>query len=231
MRAILPSDRVKTKEIMDYIFAHESEKPFTLATLPLVVYSHSMPDKLADDEDNVYKKLNVDIRRVAKCKALERKNIKDAWGRFIRALITALRSLPPHVGHCFRGIKKRQDEDVNQNYKAGTLIRWSSFTSSSLTMDAAFRYTTLNLPLIEEQGETYTWFRIWSVRGRRIDHFSAYDEEEVLFEPNTFFSVLNPEASADPLASIQRDCYQINHDGVSGPQRCLWYVLTCCVIL
>ena len=66
MLDMLPGDRVKANEIMDYIL-RKSTKVYTLATLPISVYTASMPDEDADSYKNVFHKLNVDIRRASKC--------------------------------------------------------------------------------------------------------------------------------------------------------------------
>ena len=195
MLDMLPGDRVKAKEVMHSITQNET-KSFTLATLPISVYTAGLTDENGKESENVYHRLNADIRLASKCRAQERREIRAAWGLYIRALITSLRALHPFDGYCYRGIRTTEEE-IERHYYAGARIRWTSFTSASWSMNAAFQFAKFYLPC--EAGQTHTMFRIKSATGRRIDHFSMLDkEDEILFEPNSWFAVANPQAKADP---------------------------------
>ena len=191
MQAMLPSDKVDTVGIMDQLKEDRESRPWTLETLPIFVYTLTM-----DSGDSVYNWLNDDMRVAAQCKAPQRRVIKQAWGLFVRTLVTSLRLLPAYVGYCYRGIVEPK-EHVEKHYRPSSMVRWTSFTSASWSMSAAWIFIKRHAKV--QAGEQITMFRIKSTTAKRIDQFSEYEYEgEVLFEPNTYFTVVDADATADP---------------------------------
>jgi hypothetical protein len=108
--------------------------------------------------------------------ALREGDVGEPLRNRVRLLKAALGALPEFRGDVFRGAKI--DPDLLSHYEnVGATIVEPAFISTSRSPSKAFKGNAR--------------FYILSKRGRRIERWSAYpDEEEVLFPPNTKFKVL-----------------------------------------
>ena len=130
---------------------------------------------------DLYVVLNVKMREATRMRAPARKELKKAWGFYIRCLLTTLRLLPPYTGELFRCIPAKLS-DVQKHYTPGSLVRWNSFSSCTYNASAAWKFSDVEEPV---------FFAIHVEDGKQISRYSAYpDEREVLLEPNVVFRVL-----------------------------------------
>ena len=137
---------------------------------PIVMYTHDF-----------YRVLNAKMREATRMKAEDRKELKLAWGFYIRCLLTSLRLLPPYTGELFRCIPAKLS-DVQKHYTPGSQVRWNSFSSCTYNASAAWKFSDVEEPV---------FFAIQVADGKQIARYSAFPEErEVLLEPNAVFRVL-----------------------------------------
>eukprot|EP01006_Ploeotia_vitrea_P051550 TRINITY_DN67577_c8_g1_i11.p1 TRINITY_DN67577_c8_g1~~TRINITY_DN67577_c8_g1_i11.p1 ORF type:complete len:1276 (+),score=127.69 TRINITY_DN67577_c8_g1_i11:575-3829(+) len=136
--------------------------------MALYVYSY---------ECDIYKVVNNAVR---KCDT----KVIEEWKPFLYYLINALRVLPKEkeTMKVFRGISVNVDRAL---YKVGQEVRWASFSSSSGDQSVAQQF-------LGDSAAGGTIFIISTQSAASIQQFSAYPEEdEVLFPPNTEFTVQN----------------------------------------
>ena len=137
---------------------------------PIVMYTHDF-----------YLVLNAKMREATRMKAVARKELKKAWGFYIRCMLTSLRLLPPYTGELFRCIPAKLS-DVQKHYTPGSQVRWNSFSSCTYNASVAWKFSNVDEPV---------FFAIQVVDGKQIARYSAFPEErEVLLEPNAVFRVL-----------------------------------------
>ena len=91
-------------------------------------------------------------------------------------LTSALHELPAYEGRVYRGVPSSALSVIQNRYKRGMDIQWSSFTSTSCRIETAKGFA--------ERGGIV--FVIDVVNGRDITHYSAYQGEgEILLSPNS----------------------------------------------
>jgi len=140
---------------------------------PIVMYT----------QDDFFLVLNGRMREATRMKAQARKELKIAWGFYIRCLLTSLRLLPSYKGELFRCIPSKLSE-IKKHYTPDTVVRWNSFTSCTFSAGAAWQ-------LVRPHTEP-VFFAIQVKDGKEIARYSAFpNEREVLLEPNAFFRVLH----------------------------------------
>ncbi|CAF3372402.1 unnamed protein product [Rotaria socialis] len=94
-------------------------------------------------------------------------------------LVKGLSNIPYHWGYVTRACSLKDNE--LKLYTPGALVTWLQFSSSKRGKDVAKGGGFEN---------RNTQFKIYSLTGRRIQHFSNYDhEDEVLFLPHSTFLV------------------------------------------
>lgn len=132
-------------------------------------------------EENIYFRLN---------KVLRGNNIanKREWRDYIYYLLTGIRKTPRISGKVYRGINKK----LTKRYKKGDIIYWNSFTS---TMRSSEDEDEAKVKQLVESfgGDKATFFSVAIFNGHNIKELSPFgeDEDEVLLEPCSCFSVLD----------------------------------------
>ena len=122
---------------------------------------------IRDYSDSGYRKINEQLRARAFTAGIRHK---------INILTSALEELPNFRGDVFRGAAIDGGR-LTEYRRVGRVITERAFISASRSPSKAFSGNVR--------------FYIISKRGKEIDEWSAYpDEEEVLFLPNTRFKVL-----------------------------------------
>jgi len=122
---------------------------------------------IRDYSDSGYRRINEQLRA---------RTVTDRIRHEIEILTSALEELPNFQGDVFRGAAI--EEGLLRKYqRVRDIITERAFISASLSPSKAFSGNIR--------------FYIISKRGKEIDQWSAYpDEEEVLFPPGTRFKVL-----------------------------------------
>jgi hypothetical protein len=122
---------------------------------------------IRDYSDSGYRRMNEQLRARA---------FTDRIRDKINVLTSALEELPNFQGDVFRGAAM-EEELLRKYQRVGEVITERAFISASRSPSKAFSGNVR--------------FYIISKRGKEIDQWSAYpDEEEVLFPPDTRFKVL-----------------------------------------
>ena len=138
--------------------------------LAIYVYTYQLRD-IGEPQDQIYTAMNTAMR------------LGDArsiafWRPLIWAIDAALEVLPDHRGKLYRGINLQFDCSV---YKSGHKTAWRAFSSASKSRAVAQDFST---------GTSGTLFFLNSVSAKSIAQYSEFpEEEEVLFQPNTVFSI------------------------------------------
>eukprot|EP01106_Pelomyxa_sp_JSP_P010373 TRINITY_DN2767_c0_g2_i1.p1 TRINITY_DN2767_c0_g2~~TRINITY_DN2767_c0_g2_i1.p1 ORF type:complete len:425 (+),score=106.97 TRINITY_DN2767_c0_g2_i1:467-1741(+) len=151
--------------------------------LALLLYTHDVG--ISGNLDcNLYFRLNTDLReRKVKGKYSLAHKMR-LWLGYLYYLFQALSLLPNYQGEVFRGIGIGALEKIKEEYTAGRLISWSSFTSSTSDQRVALENFA--------QGNGIM-FRLQVVHGKAISKFSMVQtENEILLSPNSKFVVVHP---------------------------------------
>lgn len=127
-----------------------------------------------DGSDNLYYILNVVLRER---NAAKMQKLKP----YLYYLMNGISKLPLVSSDIvYRGIPESALSFVQSNYKLGTHIHWSSFNSTSRSLQKA----------IDFAGPRGIIFRIKVINGRDLYHYSAIQEEdEIILSPNSRFIV------------------------------------------
>ena len=153
-----------------------------LHVVPVYVYTY----ELEGEPEQIYGAMN----RAMRC--------HDAAGiAFWRPLIwqidRALQQLPPHKGKLYRGINVRFNAE---QYCTGQKVCWPALSSASAEKSVAESF--VGGPAAEG-----SLFIIQCAWGRPISRFSKYpDEAEVLFRPNTVFTITSTLYAADDIGQF-----------------------------
>ena len=138
-----------------------------LHVVPIYVYTYELPG----EPDQIYSAMNRAMR-------VHDHDAVDFWRPLIWQIDRALQELPCHKGRLYRGINVRFSED---DYKAGQKVCWPALSSASAEKSVASEFV---------KGDEGSLFFIACTAGRPISRFSKFpDEAEVLFRPNTVFTI------------------------------------------
>jgi Zn ribbon nucleic-acid-binding protein len=136
--------------------------------LPIYVYTYEL-----SEGEQIYAAIN-------RCLRLHDHEAIAFWRPLIWKIDRALAVLPPYKGKLFRGINVRFSEEA---YRTGRDVCWEGFSSASADKAVAEQFV---------KGDEGSLFILQSASARAISRFSKFpDEAEVLFRPNTVFSVIS----------------------------------------
>jgi hypothetical protein len=143
--------------------------------LALAVYTFDLGmDSEADGRDNFYVVLNVLLRK-------RQPDIMRGLKPYLGYMMQALAALPDWRGVVYRGIPGSERAVVEGQYKEGSTVHWSSFTSTTTTLATARDFARDGGGVV---------FVIKVLQGRSVRAYSAMQaEDEILLSPNSRFSV------------------------------------------
>ncbi len=145
------------------------------------------PTNLTVDEEGAILKYKSSESYALNEKMYLQKALTDEENEFVRRLLSALAKLPKYQGKVYRNItfflKGREafDNYLKQHTSGGT-VNYSSFVSASRIENG-----------YEIDGELSVHMEIESVNGADIESYGVKEEREVLFAPDTEFTVLSVE--------------------------------------
>ena len=142
-------------------------------------------------QENIYRQVNSILYH-------RRSSQLTKWKHFIWHLVTAVRSLPkyPPGEMLYRGIDGKFFKQ--EDYSKGSHVVWHSFTSCSKSESQAKSFMKVSSffdwkaikPQINKDPKTGVFFFIQATEGRIIGRLTPFpQEEEVLFEPDSEFTV------------------------------------------
>jgi hypothetical protein len=140
----------------------------------IAMYSYDLGlNSQNDGKDNFFEALNALLR--------ERDGEKIRVMRpYLHHLWQGLEALPPFQGVVLRGIPKEHLPLIQSKYQAGCGIHWSSFTSTTISMQTAKGFAKAGGVI----------FKIRVANGRSIFEYSTIQREhEILLSPNSRFVV------------------------------------------
>ena len=154
--------------------------------------------ELKDQPEQIYGAMNKAMRDHDRA-ALE------FWLPLIWHVDQALLALPAYRGPLYRGIDCRFNES---SYKQGLKVCWPAFSSASAQREVAEEFV---------KGGEGTLFILQSLSARAISAFSKYpEEEEVLFRPNTLFTITSTLYGTSEIGKFYSDVDNIAMAEVSG---------------
>jgi hypothetical protein len=154
--------------------------------LAVVSYTYDLGYNSTHDygDDNLFKALNILLR--------ERNGMKMRLLKpFLSFLMEGMSLLPAVAGKMKRGVPGTDEnlQLMRMYYKMGMDVHWSSFTSTTTSLDKAKQFA---------EGPGGIIFRIEVLYGRSVAAYSAIpDEAEILLSPNTRL-VVTGECTLDP---------------------------------
>eukprot|EP00727_Mastigamoeba_balamuthi_P002630 m51a1_g12364 hypothetical protein (761) ;mRNA; f:580269-582847 len=146
----------------------------------LVAYTYDLG--YAKPEDNLYFKLNADLRQRMKAKM-------EAWWGYLFYLMGGLQKLPDVNETLYRGVPVDKAKAVEKEYASGRRIRWTAFSSTTKDLTVAANNFA---------GPGGVVFRITCSSGRDLQNISYIKGEgEILLSPNVTFRVKRPVHNED----------------------------------
>eukprot|EP00727_Mastigamoeba_balamuthi_P012996 m51a1_g8319 hypothetical protein (810) ;mRNA; f:119496-123757 len=137
----------------------------------IVAYTFDFGD--SQPEDNLYHKLNNDLRQRMKAKM-------ECWWGYLYYLMNGLKKLPDVDEVLYRGIPADKAKMLEKEYAMGRRIRWTAFSSTTNNLEVAKNFA----------GPGGVIFRIKGNSGRNIQSISFIKgENELLLNPNITFRV------------------------------------------
>eukprot|EP01106_Pelomyxa_sp_JSP_P003724 TRINITY_DN1564_c0_g1_i1.p1 TRINITY_DN1564_c0_g1~~TRINITY_DN1564_c0_g1_i1.p1 ORF type:complete len:227 (+),score=52.49 TRINITY_DN1564_c0_g1_i1:336-1016(+) len=148
--------------------------------IALYTFDLSISSTQGDGSDNFYHNLNTLLRRRSG-------PVMEAIKPYLWYLLSALAALPKWQGVAYRGVPPDTLPLIKQKYRQGITVHWSSFTSTTVSLDKAKEFA-------RPGGVVFT---IQVTNGRNVENYSAAREGEVLLDPNSRFVVAENLAPLD----------------------------------
>eukprot|EP00727_Mastigamoeba_balamuthi_P014704 m51a1_g986 putative laminin g sub domain 2 (876) ;mRNA; f:465018-468422 len=182
---------VMLRAIKDFIedlkFADPPEMKILDANELFAIVTYTYDLGYARPEENLYYKLNLDLRQRMKGKM-------EAWWGYLYYLMKGLEKLPDVPETLYRGVPQDRAQVVEKEYAQGRRVRWTAFSSTTVDLGVAVRIFA---------GPGGVVFRIQCTSGRNLASLSYIrGEGEILLSPNITFRVKRPVHSEDGILFI-----------------------------